>query len=86
MLLLRVVQAVRGEAAGAGEEDARRGERRRRPEAAASWAAAAAAREAWCGGRPKKLGNTVGACGTPDLRLCVNVPKREPREREIINR
>ncbi|CAN6182095.1 unnamed protein product [Urochloa humidicola] len=76
MLLLRVVQAVRGRkhlaatpAAGekrprdegpAGRDGARGGVLR--GGGAAAFGAGAARR--WCGGRPRKLGNTVGACGS----------------------
>lgn len=58
MLLLRVVQAVRGRKLPAPEK-------RTRDEAsdAAGLRGGGAARR-WCGGRPKKLGNTVGACGS----------------------
>jgi hypothetical protein len=75
MLLLRVVQAVRGRkhlaAPAAGEKrprdegpggrDAMRGGVLGGGGAAAFGAAAARRR---CGGRPRKLGNTVGACGS----------------------
>ncbi|KAK3133191.1 hypothetical protein QOZ80_6AG0533560 [Eleusine coracana subsp. coracana] len=71
MLLLRVVQAVRGKKLPAA------GEKRPRDEGhdgtrgghvvgggggAVPFGGGAARR--WCGGRPKKLGNTVGACGS----------------------
>uniref|UniRef100_A0A0E0III4 Senescence domain-containing protein n=1 Tax=Oryza nivara TaxID=4536 RepID=A0A0E0III4_ORYNI len=61
MLLLRVVQAVRGRKLPAPEK-------RTRDEASdgggiMGGGGGGAARR-WCGGRPKKLGNTVGACGS----------------------
>ncbi|OEL37788.1 hypothetical protein BAE44_0001193 [Dichanthelium oligosanthes] len=73
MLLLRVVQAVRGRKHLAAPE-AR--EKRPRDEGpgrdgmrggvlggGGTGAFGGAAARRWCGGRPKKLGNTVGACG-----------------------
>lgn len=59
MLLLRVVQAVRGRKLPAPEK-------RTRDEAsdAAGLRGGGGAARRWCGGRPKKLGNTVGACGS----------------------
>ncbi|CAN6204298.1 unnamed protein product [Urochloa humidicola] len=79
MLLLRVVQAVRGRkhlaaapaAAGqkrprdegpAGRDGVRGGVLGGGGGAAAAFGGGAARR--WCGGRPRKLGNTVGACGS----------------------
>ncbi|CAL5074597.1 unnamed protein product [Urochloa decumbens] len=76
MLLLRVVQAVRGRkhlaAPAAGEKrprdegpagrDGVRGGVLGGGGGAAAFGGGAARR--WCGGRPRKLGNTVGACGS----------------------
>ncbi|KAJ1289462.1 hypothetical protein BS78_02G166100 [Paspalum vaginatum] len=73
MLLLRVVQAVRGRkhlaAAAAGEKrprdegPGRDGKRGGVMGGGAATFGGSAARR-WCGGRPRKLGNTVGACGS----------------------
>uniref|UniRef100_A0A0E0M0I4 Uncharacterized protein n=1 Tax=Oryza punctata TaxID=4537 RepID=A0A0E0M0I4_ORYPU len=66
MLLLRVIQAVRGRKPPAPDM----GTKRPRDEASdglrggiMGGGGGGAARR-WCGGRPKKLGNTVGACGS----------------------
>ncbi|TVU09341.1 hypothetical protein EJB05_42810, partial [Eragrostis curvula] len=83
MLLLRVVQAVRGKEplAAATPAPAAPGEKRPRDEGPAGHdglrgggvvggggggavAFGGSAARRWCGGRPKKLGNTVGACGS----------------------
>ncbi|KAF8688722.1 hypothetical protein HU200_042199 [Digitaria exilis] len=77
MLLLRVVQAVRGRKHLAAAGAPAVGEKRPRDEGPGSregmrggvlggggaFGGGAAARR-WCGGRPRKLGNTVGACGS----------------------
>lgn len=68
MLLLRVVQAVRGRKHLAAPAP---GEKRPRDEGPAGrdtmrggvMGGGGAARR-WCGGRPSKIGNTVGACGS----------------------
>ncbi|CAD6219554.1 unnamed protein product [Miscanthus lutarioriparius] len=62
MLLLRVVQAVRGRKHLAAPAA---GEKRPRDEGPGrdTMRGGGAARR-WCGGRPRKIGNTVGACGS----------------------
>ncbi|KAF0913195.1 hypothetical protein E2562_020359 [Oryza meyeriana var. granulata] len=69
MLLLRVIQAVRGRKLPAPDL----GTKRPRDEASDAgrdglrggiMGGGGGAARRWCGGRPKKLGNTVGACGS----------------------
>ncbi|NP_001142534.2 uncharacterized protein LOC100274777 [Zea mays] len=67
MLLLRVVQAVRGRknlaAPAAGEKRPRDAGPGRDTMRGGVMGGGGAARR-WCGGRPRKIGNTVGACGS----------------------
>jgi hypothetical protein len=67
MLLLRVVQAVRGRkhlAAPAAGEKRPRDEGPGRDTMRGGVMGGGGAARRWCGGRPRKIGNTVGACGS----------------------
>ncbi|GJM98957.1 hypothetical protein PR202_ga16011 [Eleusine coracana subsp. coracana] len=64
MLLLRVVQAARGKKLPAAGEKRPRDEGHDGTRGGHVVGGGGGAARRWCGGRPKKLGNTVGACGS----------------------